>query len=790
MKWHLRFLLVGVAGLMTGATVRSLLPQTVALGLSWIRCCVPDHPASVGGVGLCLGLWISCAVLKMRISGLDFHGAGSQCAQPFWVLGIHALMALEAKWFAGDIGMVITVGTGALVLIELARIMRPELREGYRRFTKLNSVRWKPISVAAVSFVLSLLYSSGLAGPRPVPSGDEPSYLMIARSLASDCDIVMDNNYQQKEYRYFGVDYYQAFTHLGKDGLNYPHHSIGLGLFLAPLAALAPKLGSSAIVFLLRMAAALIAAALFVEIYRLCLAVTEDERWSLIVCYLASATVPLWFYASELYPEMLAGLCGIVAFKAMALPGQRSRLNVLQAGTALGFLPWLGIKYLAIMAGIGVSGAVYAIRSPSGRRRIGYWFAPSAFSMAIFLVFLYQLYGNISPTSIYTGVSDGAKGGGLFLDSIVTAESLGRKLITLLNLGWGLLLEQRMGLVFLAPFYLCLIPGVIVHLKRNLNLTILLLIPGLAHLTVYGLENNWGGYCPPNRPIVTALPFVMPLVVVGLRSIGSSRAGRWLRTAMIVQSLVISACYLSYPPWLYQTLNPHLSGGGSKLLQAFQYPGLPDFAALFPLIMGDTKHHAANTVWSAATIALIASLVWLARRSIAREPTHVGNQPDILRRIKYYSLLTLWVIVVVRLILPPAARRTYEYETGFSRMQVNFLDANHYGKERNGVWIRGSRTAKMRLITDERPKVIRFRASSLIDNSVTIACGSRMDSLKIRPNQRVEVRCEPRDAVKRFGKWYTRCAVRPEQAVKPLQLTETLDQRELGIFLEFIALED
>src|SRR5919204_5579311 len=168
-------------------------------------------------------------------------------------------------------------------------------------------------------------------------AGDEPRFLLTARSLARDGDVNVFDDYRSNAYRGFymhklvsgGVPDSAQRTLYEPRGLGFPllltpaylvGGAHGVEFFLAALAALAVALA-----------------------YLIALRVVPDP-WALGATLAVGVSPPLLAYSTTVYPELAAAaaLCGA----ALLAPRLASRRSAWLCFGLLALLPWLGLKYL------------------------------------------------------------------------------------------------------------------------------------------------------------------------------------------------------------------------------------------------------------------------------------------------------------------------------------------------------------------------------------------------------------------------------------------------------------
>src|ERR671931_1010084 len=153
---------------------------------------------------------------------------------------------------------------------------------------------------AALFLLLFGVYAATLglhAFGRSDYGGDEPHYLLAAKSLVDDGDIDVNDDYRARGYAGF---YPYPLDRQGRlvDGrLNEPH-GVGFPLLIAPAYALG---GAHGVEVLL----ALIAALAVTLAYRLALRVVPDP-WAIAAALAVGLSPPLLAYGTAVYPDMAA----------------------------------------------------------------------------------------------------------------------------------------------------------------------------------------------------------------------------------------------------------------------------------------------------------------------------------------------------------------------------------------------------------------------------------------------------------------------------------------------------
>ncbi len=443
-------------------------------------------------------------------------------------------------------------------------------------------------TVFAASLALYLFF--GLLAARTVgPGGDEPHYLIITQSLLADGDLKIENNHVQEDYRsYFGGRLRPDFLRRGQDGEIYSIHAPGLSVLLAPAFALAGYTG--AVVFL-----CLIAALTALAIFDLATALT-GARTAWLTWAAVCLTVPFVPHGWLIFPEMPGAL--IVAWAALWLwQASPSGTGVwILRGLVLALLVWLHTKFVIFLA---VFCTAFLWKLRSHWRLLCALYAPVAVSSALWLLFFYVFYGELNPEAPY----------GDYTRLYVVAKNIPRGLL-------GLLLDQKFGLLFYAPAYVCAVAGCWLMIRRpdSRFLGAVLLTTTLAFVaSTTRLYMWWGGSSAPARFLVPLLPCLAPMIAVAIEAARTAWIRALLVGAMSV-GLVIAALAAASPEQLLLFSDARGRARLAELLQA----GSP-LAMTLPGFTSEDWIAALSDLWPWLAALLAGSLAIAAWRR--RQPT-------------------------------------------------------------------------------------------------------------------------------------------------------------------------
>jgi hypothetical protein len=369
-------------------------------------------------------------------------------------------------------------------------------------------VGWRAAAVWAVLFAVYLATIGLHAFGRSDYAGDEPHYLLTAKSLVDDGDIDLVNEYRGRGYRSFYPYALDAHGTLTDGRLDEPH-GLGFPALIAPAYAAG---GERAVEAML----AAIAALAIALAYRLALRVVPDP-WALGAALAVGLSPPMLAYSTAVYPELTAGaaLAGS-ALLAQRLSDRPTRLAAVGCFGLIALLPWLGIRF--VPAGLVVGGYAYLALRRARRGLLGLTGVEIvAFATAVYVGANGRLFGGPSPDSA-GGPGTGAE---VPLDYV-------RRAYRLVALG----IDRDFGVLRWAPVVALALVGVwllvrerrrrlvkaIPTLDRHESAaTMCALACGAQLLVAAFLAPTMFGFWFPGRHLVAVLPVAVPLVALGLR---------------------------------------------------------------------------------------------------------------------------------------------------------------------------------------------------------------------------------------------------------------------------------
>jgi hypothetical protein len=451
------------------------------------------------------------------------------------------------------------------------------------------------LRLAAIWLVLFAVYASTLGLDSFDASeygGDEPHYLLTAKSLLDDGDFDVRDQRADRDweefYPYF-LDRHGKLT----NGHAYEPHGTGFPTLIAPTFALG---GAKAVELFM----AAIAALGGVLAYLLALRVVPDP-WAIGATLAVTLSPPFLAYGSAVYPELAAGaaLAG-AALLALKLQEGISRRGAAGCFLLLGTLPWLGTKF--VPAGIVIGAFAFRTMWRARQRTLALLTAELAMFSVIFYVTLNEaIYDGPTP---YSADFEG--------ETATDASFPGGYVERTYRLA-ALFIDREFGLLRWAPVFLLAGVGVWMlvrsrheklaraipqHAGAEAAALVCALALGAQLLVAAFLAPTMFGFWFPSRHLLAGLPLAVPLVAWGMR--------RLPKTGAVLAGIGVAASV-----WLYVDVR---WGGGGLVVGRPDAPWGPA-EDVFPFFDGSTGPYVVAGVLGAGLVALCLLAWWNSRQT-------------------------------------------------------------------------------------------------------------------------------------------------------------------------------
>lgn len=322
-------------------------------------------------------------------------------------------------------------------------------------------------------------------------SGDEPHYLLITKSLIYDGDINVKNQYLQEQWReFYRRKWVRILPHARpvnkKTWLSI--HLPGTSALAIPFYLAARGFSPEGKKLIIRLGFSLYGL-LFLYLLYLLLKGEFPEDVATYSTALVAFTVPAFPFFFHVFPEIPVAL--ILTFSLFSL-WKGKKLMLVAAGLGAGALPWFGAKYtIYLIFLLGLSVYFQKRKSP-------YFLLPALLPSSLFFLFLKHYYGSFSLLSVYYGPLSAEQRAEILKD-IIYRIPWHYRFSTFLDY----LLDQRDGLLPYAPVAVFSLAALIKFWRKKIALSSLILV--LPFVFNYGWQTHRGGYCPPARPLASAV---------------------------------------------------------------------------------------------------------------------------------------------------------------------------------------------------------------------------------------------------------------------------------------------
>lgn len=367
--------------------------------------------------------------------------------------------------------------------------------------------------VAAGFFLVLALLCLLVVAPAMPPTGDEPHYLVTARSLAVDHDLSLLNDYRDRHYRAFYPGEIAKRTAPSADRKReLPAVASGLPLLLAPFYAIASASFPGFLVPFLRLVMAALSAAALYNLLVLLQLRGAGLMQAVLLAAGAAVSSPWITYSMQIYPEIAAFLLIVLALRQwMEIEEHRYRAFFWLA-VIPGALVWLHPKYLALGMVFTAFSVYFFHRALRVYKEAQLYpllvsYAVVALAgIASYFAFLRIEYGGYSPNLMYAGWDRQ-----LSFFELVRQEGFGRILV-MFRMLFAFWLDQRFGLVPFAPAFAAFFPALVFSIRRAWKPALPVLSLFAAHFLILCWGAQMGGFAPPSRHMVVLLPLIFVII--------------------------------------------------------------------------------------------------------------------------------------------------------------------------------------------------------------------------------------------------------------------------------------
>ncbi len=553
-------LAVVVAGLLGSLAVARLLPALTSPGLRGLLVVLPSVAAL-----------LAAASLRLR--------AGSWPVEERWALA--AALALVGGH--DRLGFAASDHLAALVLFALLALRVVRLAPAVaRHLVRRRALTW----LAAIPLAAGLAVLPWTGAERP-PDGDEPYYLLLAESLATDFDVDLTDEYASSLGQRIGRERLapQIGDPVGEGGEQFSRHEPLLPLVLVPFWVLGGVAGA-------RLAMVLLATSFSLATLAWMQASGVRPRGSLRAWLVTSLLPPALLFATQIWVEVPAALLLALALLGMtrlrARTSGRAPRDVAMLALPLILLPLLKVRFLALALPL----AVAAMVGHRVRPRLRWAAGLAAAAGLLVLVANALVWGNP-----------------LRMHDVAELALLDVPLATFLRGGSGLFFDVAFGLFAAAPIWLLVLPGGARLIARR-GTPALAAAACLPYLVLVASRREWyGGWAPPFRYGFVLLPLLALALALALeRRLSRGRAA--LVAALTAASALVAAALLYEPGWANS-----LAAGSSSLLDRFSAAFAGDLVRFFP---SSVRPRTATWAVPLLSVAAFALLAW---RSRGRPPS-------------------------------------------------------------------------------------------------------------------------------------------------------------------------
>jgi hypothetical protein len=410
-------------------------------------------------------------------------------------------------------------------------------------------------SLFLVFFVFYAVVTSYVTLVYP-PTGDEPHYILMAKSIAEDFDLDLTNNYADVksigEYYPAALDWKNIHNTAGKNNKGtYSIHSPGLPAMISVIFRFTGRYGVQLFMNALT--------ALFIAVlYMLLITGGFSGKISMACASIAGFTIPVAADSSLVLTEIPAVL--MITAALLMLARRKTHKNMLMFFMIMGVLPFFHTKLILISVMFYLYYYWLAIREKEfNLKKEAFNNIPVIMLAGLMIYFYYAIYGKFAIfaiTSIYVSSSC------FFIFSLPYA----------IMSFFGILFDRDFGLITYNWFMIVPLYGIIMAVIRKESKVLAPVLIFMPYTVMFLFMNNWGGSMTPARQLIPVIPALVIAAAYFIENTGFIKTGLFKFLASI--SVFISFLLMVLPVFRY--------GSGKEKIYAVISAKAPALMWIFP----------------------------------------------------------------------------------------------------------------------------------------------------------------------------------------------------------------
>lgn len=494
-------------------------------------------------------------IVIAAFSVLSVWALSSFTLHKIYKLSLIEAFKLDALTYLASLGLFVYLLRLSFTNLDSSKIIKLSTGIGYITFVyakmglllylykknRMSGFGVSPAKMGVALFLFVFAFYAALAlwtGFAIAPTGDEPYYLLAAKSLITDYDLDISNNYSAGQWKSFMPAGYSLLIWPSPrpDGRIYMDERILFIAFLAIPYLLGGFLGTSLFMVLL-------SSVLIFLIYRYMLNAGFESARSFWVSLLIAGTPPMLNMSSRVYHNVLGAVLILSAFLFLNYKSGTTAAALITAVIILA-LPWVHIIYIAFSLTLFF---LFFVFYRQRKRLLGIFLLLGILDAAVFFVYRAHIRAGIADIAV--------------ISQYQLTPHIYRSLL-------ALLFDQESGLFFVAPVYIFFLIGFVSTLviDRSIKLLTRIIFAISGYLIVQGSLPAFGGGYGAGRLLIQILPFM----AIFLRRCFEKNRFNPLVYALSIISIFIGYVMIAVP-WLavnYET--------GSNIF-------LKQFSAIYPL---------------------------------------------------------------------------------------------------------------------------------------------------------------------------------------------------------------
>lgn len=375
--------------------------------------------------------------------------------------------------------------------------------------------------------------------------GDEVHYLLVTSSILQDFDLVLDNNYENKDYFDHHANEESPHAYIGRFGELRPAHGILTSIILVPgyaISVIVKRLfgfeSNRFFLFFPRISILILHIIFSLLLVNFLSNLGFNKIISKLTVLLFLIQLPIVIYSQAIYSDLLASYFIFIGVFGMVLYIKQKRyIWLIMSSIFWGLTIFLHSKLIILTFLLILSGLVYLSYKKRTIKAKWLIIKNQKILFSFIIPWIIFLIGNIVMKFYWFGSFniDGSENDRGIFRIVSLIENPLR--------GWlGQWLDIEVGLLWNGSIFALIIVGLFIWVRQQKSSFYLIVPPIIIYMLMSASTKVWdGGFSPPSRHMLFAIPVLLPAISWVLWRSKIIVWLRWLIGVLVIISISLSS---------------------------------------------------------------------------------------------------------------------------------------------------------------------------------------------------------------------------------------------------------